>query len=79
LRTVPEEFKSLFDRFVLKGFSYITDDGETLLYYYLQIALPPELSVVEYIIRQSDNIGHKTKFGETVIDSIFCKNFEHRL
>ena len=71
MRAVPEEFKNLFSKFVELGFSYITDDGETLLYYYLQIARPPEKSVVEYIIRHSDNIGHRTRFNETVIDSIF--------
>lgn len=63
LRNVPEELKGVFAMFVDKGCNHIDEDKNTLLNFYIMLAQPPEVSVVEYLISHCDNIGIKNKDG----------------
>jgi hypothetical protein len=53
---VPEESMHMFDKFVQKGISFIDVEGNTLLMYYIALAEPPDLEILEYLFRWCDNI-----------------------
>jgi hypothetical protein len=58
----------------------LTAEDDTLLMFYLKHALPPDIRKVEFLLGHSaENICHRNKQGETILDIAFKKLGQDRL